>query len=117
MQNDKACFSRVGILKEHDYSLTFSDIQELQFFRQKLLRVLSVLDSCSAVAKGCERHCRQLHTLKATLSNDMVLDGLQNYADQIDRYRRNITTLMEYSSGTSNLVCLPFLPDTYMEKV
>jgi hypothetical protein len=117
MQNEKACFSRVGIMKEYDYSLTFADIQELQLFRQKLLRILSVLDSCSAVAKGCERHCRQLHTLKATLSYDMVLDGLQTYADQIDRYRRNVATLMEYSSGTSNLVCLPFLQDTYVEKV
>jgi hypothetical protein len=115
MQDDKACFSRVGIKKAYDYSLTFADMQKLQLLRQKILRTLSVLDACLAVAKGCERLCQRLDALKVTTANEMIFAGLMAYEDEINRHRRGLTTLLDYSSGTATLVCPPFLLNMFMK--
>lgn len=40
-----------------DYTIAFSDCQNLQLLQQKLLRTSTVLDGYWDVARGCAEHC------------------------------------------------------------
>ncbi|KAI9785127.1 MAG: hypothetical protein M1839_000765 [Geoglossum umbratile] len=101
--DDKACFSRIGERPSHDYSVTFADTQKLQLLRQKLLRTLSVLGSCLAIAKGCESHCHKLGA-PDTAGNDQVLLGLEIYTSRIKLHQSNVTAILQYSTGTTSLL-------------
>ena len=106
MEDEKACFSSVDSDLTHDYSVTFLDSQNLQLFRQKLLRTSTVLDSCLDVIKGCEAHCRRLINVKSTDIGEHCLTEITIYTRQINHQSRELHRIIQYSSGTSKLVRL-----------
>ena len=105
MEDEKACFSSVDRDFSHDYSVTFLDSQNLQLFRQKLLRTSTVLDSCLDVIKGCEAHCRRLISANRTDIGEHCLTEITIYSRQLPYHRRDLHRIIQYSSGTSKLVC------------
>jgi len=104
MKDEKACFSSIDRSFSHDYSVTFLDSQNLQLFRQKLLRTSTVLDSCLNVVQDCEAHCRKLIASKVTDIGEHCLTEITIYTRQIHYHRRELRRIIQYSSGTSKLV-------------
>jgi hypothetical protein len=96
--------------KPNDYPIAFADKQKLQLLRQKLLRTLSILDSCSAVAKRLESHCQRLASLGFETGSDKVIADLESYGFDIEYHHRSVANLIQISSGTDGLVCVSF-PD------
>ena len=106
-QDDKACFSKVGVNKPHDFSITFADTQKLQLLRQKLLRAKFVLESCLDVAKSCKSHCHSLDGFGFASSKALI--SLNVYSAQIELALRTLGVLLQCSQGTATLVFLFFL--------
>jgi len=97
--DEKACFSQVGRKHKYDYSVTFADSQKLQLLRQKLLRTISILDSCLGVVKGCQTCCVESDSLNPTFSSTAIYAEFQTYAEQIRYHRANATSILEYLLG------------------
>ena len=95
MEDEKACFSSVDRNFTHDYSVTFLDSQNLQLFRQKLLRTSTVLDSCLDVVEGCEAHCRRLISAKITDIGEHCLTEITIYTRQIHYHRRELHGIIQ----------------------
>ncbi|KAI4256722.1 MAG: hypothetical protein LQ352_001963 [Teloschistes flavicans] len=102
--NDKACFSRVGKPGSDYYATTFADSQRTQNIRQRLLRTLTFLDAGLEVAKGCVMHCRELELFEQNISSQAVFSELEAYSSQMLSHRNMVSTLLEHSRGTMDLV-------------
>jgi hypothetical protein len=103
-KDEKACFSRVGIEYDHDYKLTFSDCQNLQLLRQKLLRASSVLDACLDVTSGCADHCIRLTNMKLVDSSGRGLSEIEYYKRQLMQHRHTISRITLQAEGAGHLV-------------
>lgn len=115
IQDDKACFSKVGTRSVQDFSVTFKDSQKLQLMQQTLLRVQSVLDSTAVVFERCQSLCSQLDQFETLPGNQNVLANLAMYSSQMKLYRGNIFRMIEYLRGTMSLVSPLFLPLPVLE--
>lgn len=103
-KDEKACFSRVGIDYDQDFALTFSDCQNLQLLRQKLLRTASVLDACLDVTSGCADHCIRLTNMKLVDSSGRGLSEIEYYKRQLLQHRRTIGRITQQAAGAGRLV-------------
>lgn len=106
LQDEKACFSRVGRACKHDYSVIFSDLQNLQLLRTKLLRIASTIDSFLTVIQGCKNHCRRLDELKLVPLDEQVIAGFELYERETKGHQRSIGRIIDQSQGTGDLVCI-----------
>lgn len=103
-QDEKACFSRVGVDYDQDYALAFSDCQNLQLLRQKLLRTSSVLDACLDVISGCADHYIRLTNMKLVDSSGRGLSEIEYYKRQLLQHRHTIGRITQQSAETGRLV-------------
>jgi hypothetical protein len=103
-KNEKACFSRVGRTHPHDYAVSFSDTQELQYCYRKLLKAQNAIGSALDVASGLTSHCKQLVDLAVLPTGFEVLLQLELYTARLKNHKDSIVSLVAYSQGVSNLV-------------
>jgi hypothetical protein len=103
-KDEKACFSRVGVDYDQDYALTFSDCQNLQLLKQKLLRTSSVLDACLDVASGCANHCIWLTDMKLVDSSGRELSEVEYYKRQLTQHRHTIGRFTQQAAEAGHLV-------------
>jgi len=104
LQNDKACFSKVGRKANHDYSVTFNDLQDLQQARQRLLRALSAVESSIESLLGIQTHFDSITAQKTHDSKKSIYIELEVYQSRMKGHQRALIRLLEVSSGTSKLV-------------
>lgn len=110
-QDEKACFSRVGKLHHHDYSVTFSDGQDLQGLQRKFFRTLVVLESTIEIVRGCRSHSEDLRSRGVGIGSN-IFHEMESLNTNLSYYKRLVTSLLEYSKGTANLV----LPAMFLTK-
>lgn len=103
-KDDKACFSKVDSIDDEDYAVAFSDSQDLQMLRQKLLRAASVLHSGLTVAKGCAEYCDQLGEVISDATGRKSLAEIGYYIQQLEIHSQSITRIIHQSEGTNQLV-------------
>ncbi|KAI8632407.1 hypothetical protein F5Y19DRAFT_492244 [Xylariaceae sp. FL1651] len=101
--DDKACHSAVGFRKWNDYTVEFRDCQKLQRLRRNLLRTVSVLGCCLALAKGVSAYFRELQTYNIIQGDEFKLK-LKTYGCQIQSHLRNMANMLKYTDGTTNLL-------------
>lgn len=87
----------------HDYAVVFADSQRTQNIRQRLLRTSAILDAGLDIAKGCAAHCRDIGH-DSTWNSHTVLLELEAYSSQIVSHKNIVTSLLEHSRGTMDLV-------------
>ena len=103
--DDKACFSKMGVRQQHDYTVTFKDMQRLQLIRQRLYRAQSVLDSQMTIVERCKSLGDRLAELNGSKPSDCtVSSNFETYASQIDIYRNDIGRILQYSWGTIEIL-------------
>ncbi|KAH6713197.1 hypothetical protein BKA61DRAFT_71586 [Leptodontidium sp. MPI-SDFR-AT-0119] len=102
--NEKACCSRVGKTAPHDYSVAFSDSQELQVSRERLLKARSVIESSIESSIGIEAHLNDLGEFSEDPNKKSSQLELQNLRSRMRSHIRALERLLEVSSGTSNLL-------------
>lgn len=99
VQQDKACFSKVGVPCRHFFSVTFKESQKVQRLREKLLQASTILESSLDIAYryvSCHSDNSGLET-----------DGLDAYIYQLRSYQRAVTRHLKFSSGVLKTVCIP----------
>lgn len=101
---EKACFSRVGIDYDQDFVITFSDCQNLQLLRQKLLRTASILEACLDVTSGCADHCIRLTSMNFVDSSDRVLSEIEYYKRQLLQHRHTVGRITQQAAEAGRLV-------------
>jgi hypothetical protein len=104
MQDEKACFSKIGMTPSHDYLIGFSDMQALQLLRHKVLETSSMLESCSNLAMRLKAHCCALDESGRFTNNDHVIVSIETYAADIKVYQQNVGNIMQSLQGTFDLV-------------
>ncbi|KAL9579126.1 MAG: hypothetical protein Q9212_005288 [Teloschistes hypoglaucus] len=100
----KACYSRVGRPHEHDYVVTFDDSQRVQNLRERLLRILNVLDAQLEVAEGCVMYCRGFNDGIANFDEAESLVELGAHTAQLRTHRRAVAAILDRSQGTLELL-------------
>ena len=104
MEDEKACFTRVGRDFTHDYSETFADNQRIQKIRERLLRTTVILDANVEVAKGCELHYIALDDSNIGVPGQHLVSELQAYSAELRSHRWIVGALLERSQGTLSIV-------------
>lgn len=118
---EKAWFSKLEVEGEFmgrmltDFSVTFSDIQELQQLQQKLLRTSMVLNSCLKVASHLEGHYQKLIAMNdIKCPSGLVLKALKNYMTDVKIHEQGLAMIKQSLEGTEKLVSrtilIPSLP-------
>lgn len=102
--DEKACFSKIGAMPTHDYSITFSDMQTLQRLRHKILKTSSVLTSCLDVATKLQEHCHRLDKLGFTPKSDKIEKSIEAYAADIQVHQQSVRVIMETLQSTFDLL-------------
>jgi hypothetical protein len=103
--DDKACFSNIGFRKQHDYVVTFKDMQRLQLIRQRLFRAQSVLDSQMVIVERCKSLDNRLAGLMNSEMSDRTLSSnFEAYTSQIEIHRNDIGRIIQYSWGTIEIL-------------
>lgn len=103
--DNKACFSRMGIRKQHDYNVTFKDTQKLQLIRQRLYRAQTVLDSQMIILEKLSSLALRLtENNGAKVLRSTISSTFDTYASQISIHRNEIERMLRYSQGTSELL-------------
>ncbi|KAI4092258.1 MAG: hypothetical protein L6R37_007607 [Teloschistes peruensis] len=100
----KACYSRVGRRHEHDYIVTFDDSQRVQNLRERLLRILNVLDAQLEVAEGCVVYCRGFNDRISNFDEAEALLELGAHTAQLRTHRRAVAAILDRSQGTLELL-------------
>ncbi|KAL8630575.1 hypothetical protein Q9189_003724 [Teloschistes chrysophthalmus] len=100
----KACYSRVGRPHKHDYVVTFDDSQRVQNLRERLLRILNVLDAQLEVAEGCVVYCRGFRGRITNFDEAESLLELGAHTAQLRTHRRAVAAILDRSHGTLELV-------------
>jgi hypothetical protein len=95
----------VGTTAPHDYSVTFSDSQELQVSRERLLKARSVIESSIESSIGIEGHLDDCGEFREDLNKKSARLELRNFQSRMKTHILALERLLEVSSGTSNLVC------------
>ena len=98
-QEDKACFSSIGIPVPYDYNLAFSDYQQLHLLLKKFLRASSAFESIVEVIGGFKTLCQELQSAKSQPPM-----GLNLLSVQLQSHRRNVSKLVQYLRGTADIV-------------
>jgi hypothetical protein len=88
----------------HDYSLTFSDSQELQVSRERLLKARAAIESNIESSIGIENHLNDLKELGEDSNQMSARLELRNFQSRMRGHLRALERLLEVSSGTSKLV-------------
>lgn len=101
-QDDKACFSSPDKPLPFDYTLSFSDIQQLQLLRKKIFKAHSILQSWLHVIKNIEAHCKT-----ACATTDVISGHIKDCRHQVLQYCRRVDILKLRTSGTEKLVIFP----------
>ncbi|KIV99997.1 hypothetical protein, variant [Verruconis gallopava] len=101
---DKACFSRVGMEKPHDYSVAFSDKQKLQRFREKLLRYEGVLKATVTVIESLKSHFRHFSGSLSVDEQDLNLMEFDNFSRTCKRHQQSIAILLQRMVGIDQLL-------------
>ncbi|KAF2474370.1 uncharacterized protein BDR25DRAFT_340867 [Lindgomyces ingoldianus] len=102
--DEKACFSKIGIVAAHDYSVTFADMQALQILRHKILTVSLILSSCLDVAARLTEHCHKLDGSGFSPKSEQVRKSIEMYAADIRVHQQSVGVLMEALQGTYGLL-------------
>lgn len=107
MQEDKAYFSKVGIIAEHDYDLVFKDYQNLQRLRKKLLKTKGLLGANSEV-------CKQYQNTELGRCS-FALGALDSHALRLETQQRIMCQLLDSAEGVGKTVsnCPLTLPDSW----
>ncbi|KAI4262812.1 MAG: hypothetical protein L6R42_002017 [Xanthoria sp. 1 TBL-2021] len=107
---EKAYFSKPEISKEVmgrspvDFTVSFSDIQELQQLQQKLLRTSMVFSSCLEVARNLESHCEKLREFNAAkYPSAPILPGIKSYTADLKLHQQSLTIIGQTLQGTETL--------------
>lgn len=106
IQDEKACFSQVEVMSASDYSLTFTDMQNLQRLRYKILKISSVLSFCLDVASKLRDHCHRLDELELASTSKKLEQSIDAYIADILLHRQTVKVLMKTLQGTFDLVCM-----------
>lgn len=94
----------MGKTAPHDYSVAFSDSQELQVSRERLLKARSVIESSIESSIGIEAHLNDLGEFSEDPNKKSSQLELQNLRSRMRSHIRALERLLEVSSGTSSLV-------------
>lgn len=105
-------FSRVDQKSHIDFSVTFSDCQEIQLLRKRLRSAQSALSGGLEVTSGYEDIliCRDTQECMSTDSRTMSSE-LKSYEAQLRAHLRSVTGLLDSSADDSNIVRLPETSD------
>ncbi|KAL8705415.1 MAG: hypothetical protein Q9201_001487 [Fulgogasparrea decipioides] len=104
VQNDKACFSSVGKPMKDHYATNFADSQRTQNLRQRLLKAVTLLDADLEIARTCVTQCREIERLGLSDGPQAVLAELEVYSSQMMSHKDIVTSLLEHSRGTMELL-------------
>ncbi|KAI9775067.1 MAG: hypothetical protein M1839_001459 [Geoglossum umbratile] len=102
--NDKACFSRIGFKKKHDFALAFSDCQKLRLTEQRILYAASALDSYIDTCTRCMTVCVARSGLDGHSQSCAICMELASFLAEARLYRQKITNLLHHSSSTATLL-------------
>lgn len=104
LQDEKACFSRVG--KEHhgDYQVSFSDGQQLQKLRHKLFRSTIVLGGIITATNSCRSHCTTIEQALSRPRDSPIILEMSQLIMHFNYCRSVVRNLTESSNGTAELV-------------
>ena len=105
LQNEKALFSRVGRPAKYDYSVDFSESQELQVIRQRLLKAQSAIELSLKVARDLQSFCKKLGKDKDGSPNELWLPELETYISRLYTHKHSFRRLLNVTEGTMTLVC------------
>lgn len=100
----KACHSSVGRPTKMDFSVQFTDCQRLQEYRRKLLRAMDALTSNIQVIEGCQTRYQRASKLYGFSVRQDIIDDLATQAQELKNHKYWIKHILEYSSGTANLL-------------
>ncbi|KAL8719810.1 MAG: hypothetical protein Q9181_008016, partial [Wetmoreana brouardii] len=89
-----------------------SDLEQLvrvllkrgQNLRQRLLKAVTLLDASLEVARACVTQCREIERLGLSDASQAVLDELEVYISQMMSHKDIVTSLLEHSRGTMELL-------------
>lgn len=120
-QDEKACFSRVGRPSKADFEIRFSDSQELQKLRKKMLRTRKVLEASVDIVGNWEQLSRDLDacsSVRRAHGQAPFRPGYQqcrNLQSTLRYHLGIIAQLCDYSAHTEKLVSsarLPYVANT-----
>jgi len=101
--SDKALFSRVGRQSKYDYNVDFSDTQETQVLRHRILKAHSAIEIGLKVAEGLQSFCEKLRK-DGDNSIEPWLPELAAYASRLCGHKSSFTRLLEITQGTQTLL-------------
>ncbi|KAF1990668.1 hypothetical protein K402DRAFT_201327 [Aulographum hederae CBS 113979] len=100
----KACFSSVHTMASEDFTVSFTDCQNLQVLQQKIHKAITVLDCNFDIVRGCLAHCQRLIDSNLTSIGKQALAELETCYKQLEVHRREINRIHECSQGTARLL-------------
>ena len=106
-QDEKALNSAVGRSCKLDYAITFSDAQDLERVRRKLLKAGLILTSNVDVVRALKAHIRKVTQASGPSKVPNSLDVFDQYAASLEMHARTVKMLLKRLSGTSKLVIHP----------
>lgn len=104
MQDEIACFSKVGSTRTKDYDVCFTSLQKLQLIRQRLLRSLLALESGLEMIRGCMELCEDFGDSSGDPGKDHHHTQAKNYSSKMNGHRRRVLSLLRHIDGSANLV-------------
>ncbi|KAF2810676.1 uncharacterized protein BDZ99DRAFT_286872 [Mytilinidion resinicola] len=102
--NYKACFSTLETAKEHDFSVTFSDLQQVQHFKQRLRRTSGMLQSYASIIGSFGKHTREHRSPRSEHCERSVCLESDIFGSQIEVYSRRLDMALTYGKGTHKLL-------------
>jgi hypothetical protein len=96
--------SKVGSICKSDYAVSFSDTQNLELIRRKLVKAALVLKSNADVGTSWCEDVIELKRQTPDLELQNTLGVVQQYVTDLKRRSRVVQSLLERLSGTEKLV-------------
>lgn len=96
--------SKVGSSRRSDYSVTFSDTQNLELIRRRLVKACLILKSNADVGRSWREDMVELGKRVTKVDLQDTLEIIQQYISGLERHARIIDSLLDRLNGTSKLV-------------
>ncbi|KAI2784254.1 hypothetical protein F4815DRAFT_206276 [Daldinia loculata] len=103
LQN-KAYHSKVGIESKVDFSVSFSDCQRLERYRQDIITAKGVLGSNISIVRGCQNRCRHVAVLSNISLELTPLRELEALEEELVGYERTLEAILQRSEGALRLL-------------
>ena len=102
MKNEKACYSNVERMEQHDYIVGFSDAQTLQVIRRKLFKAIEAIDQALDTVSGINKHYNKTTPRKSR--GDEGERDFDHLSYRYQNHRRCLVALVDFQQGAAELV-------------